>query len=235
MRTTFLAPYVFFVMGTKRNPSEWTPTPALQAAYRQLLDAHYYAISCALPKADFAISLAELLAIGVTINDLRWLHSKAYLEHVVETSPPCAIPRRRFRRPGSVFSSRSCFVVTDEGRSFIERQHLNNRIAPSLGSEGSVRTPVAVPRWDKVARRLWFNGTVIKEFKVPAANQETILATFEDDHWPSSIDDPLPPIEGIDPKRRLHYTIIRLNKSHRRRVIRFHGNGNGKAVFWQAC
>ena len=67
--------------------------------------------------------------------------------------------------------------------------------------------------------------TLIKEFKVPAKNQELILAAFEEQNWPEGIDDPLPPSGEIEPKRRLHDAIIRLNRSHKKRLIRFGGNG----------
>ncbi len=91
----------------------------------------------------------------------------------------------------------------------------------------------SVPHWDTTSRTLWFGATLIKEFKVPAKNQELILAAFEEQNWPEGIDDPLPPAPGIESKRRLHDTIIRLNRSHKKRLMRFGGNGNGLAVKWR--
>lgn len=91
----------------------------------------------------------------------------------------------------------------------------------------------SVPHWDATSRTLWFGATLIKEFKVPAKNQELVLAAFEEQNWPQCIDDPLPPAPGIEPKRRLHDTIIRLNRSHKQRLMRFGGNGNGLAVKWR--
>jgi hypothetical protein len=35
---------------------------------------------------------------------------------------------------------------------------------------------------------------VVKEFKLPAPNQETILTAFQEEGWPPRIDDPLPPV-----------------------------------------
>ena len=47
------------------------------------------------------------------------------------------------------------------------------------------------------------------------------------------IDDPLPPVPEQDPKRRLHDTIKCLNRNHRRKAIRFHGDGTGEGVCWE--
>jgi hypothetical protein len=67
---------------------------------------------------------------------------------------------------------------------------------------------------------------------VPAANQELILLAFQEQDWVAPIDDPLPPVPDVDPKRRLHDTIRRLNEKQMNALIRFHGNGNGKGVWW---
>jgi hypothetical protein len=74
---------------------------------------------------------------------------------------------------------------------------------------------------------------VVKQFKVPAANQERILAAFEEDGWPIRIDDPLPPAVEQDPKRRLHDTINSLNRNQKRPLIRFIGDGSGQGIRWQ--
>jgi hypothetical protein len=90
----------------------------------------------------------------------------------------------------------------------------------------------SVPCWDPISRKLWFGTDLIKQFRVPAKNQELVLAALEEEGWPAHIDDPLPPDDGIDSKWRLHDTIVRLNRSHKIPRIRFHGNGNGLAVHW---
>jgi hypothetical protein len=60
-----------------------------------------------------------------------------------------------------------------------------------------------------------------------------ILESFEEQGWPESIDDPLPVERDIDPKRRLHDAIKRLNRNQRCRAISFHGNGNGQGIAWR--
>ena len=74
----------------------------------------------------------------------------------------------------------------------------------------------------------------MKRFRVPAANQEIILAAFQEEGWPEFIDDPLVPMPDQEPKRRLQATIKSLNRHQLVPLIRFHGNGNGRQVHWQA-
>ena len=91
----------------------------------------------------------------------------------------------------------------------------------------------APPKWDAQCRSLLVGQRVVKEFRVPSHSQEAILAAFEEEGWPHHIDDPLPPVGDIEPKSRLHDTIKRLNRHHKFRLIRFHGNGNGEGVCWR--
>jgi hypothetical protein len=74
---------------------------------------------------------------------------------------------------------------------------------------------------------------LVKKFRVPAGNQELVLSAFEEEGWPSYIDDPLPMKSEIVPKQRLNNVINRLNGSQLLPILRFHGNGNGEGVGWQ--
>lgn len=47
------------------------------------------------------------------------------------------------------------------------------------------------------------------------------------------IDDPLPPVFDIEPKRRLHDTIKSLNRHQKNRLIRFKGDGTGQGIRWE--
>lgn len=91
------------------------------------------------------------------------------------------------------------------------------------------------PRWDAKRRELRLARRLLKRFRVPAPNQEAILAAFQEEGWPNCIDDPLPPKGDLSPQRRLHDTIKALNRKHRQRppLIRFLGNGTGKSVVWE--
>lgn len=89
-----------------------------------------------------------------------------------------------------------------------------------------------VPQWDADRRELRFNGAVVKHFKWVAANQQAILCAFEEDGWPPRIDDPLPPQQEQDSKRRLADTIKCLNRKQCYAVIHFRGDGTGEGVIW---
>ena len=90
-----------------------------------------------------------------------------------------------------------------------------------------------MPTWDSERRELRIRETIIKLFKWTAANQETILAAFEEEDWPHRIDDPLPPHPDQDSKRRLSDTIKCLNRKQINQQIHFRGDGTGKGITWE--
>lgn len=89
------------------------------------------------------------------------------------------------------------------------------------------------PVWDVELNRLCFGSLIVKEYRTPAPNQQRILSAFQEEGWPPRIDDPLPPERDLEPKRRLHETIISLNRNQRNRVMRFGGDGHGEGVVWR--
>lgn len=105
--------------------------------------------------------------------------------------------------------------------------------APPMASSPAPLGAKVKPEWDPNLRELRYQDILIKRFRVPAANQELILTAFEEDSWPDWIDDPLPPVSGIDPKRRLQATIKSLNRNQAQPLLRFHGNGCGRIVCWE--
>jgi hypothetical protein len=89
------------------------------------------------------------------------------------------------------------------------------------------------PKWDEQRRQLRVGRVLVKEFKLPSPNQETVLMAFEEEGWPPRIDDPLPPVAQLDPRRRLHDTIKALNRKQKRDLIRFRGDGSGEGIRWE--
>lgn len=191
---------------------------------------------------QFAVDVNDLLAAGLTKNAVRWLVHKQLARHAVETTSARGKSGRRFRSSGNlIFPSAvlplctTCLVLTEAGLQFARRLEAASAQEPHTLAAGATATTSPLdkrPQWDATARVLWWEGTVVKHFKVPAANQELVLAAFQEEGWPPSIYDPLQPAPGIDAKRRLHDTINRLNRNQRQRLLRFFGNGNGQAIRW---
>jgi hypothetical protein len=199
---------------------------------------------------DFALEISKLYEVGLTITDLRWLVAKGFVEHGSETST-YGDPHRSFTRSeGFNFLTTSCVVLTEKGAEFacqflqaaaainaVEGPHAG---APKAGLSGEVPSAngetqlkaTHKPQWDPVRRELSLAGRIVKQFHVPAGNQEVILSAFQEEGWPDYIDDPLPGNHGIDPKTRLNDAIYRLNRKQLTCLIRFRTNGTGSGVHW---
>lgn len=212
--------------------------PRLHAAIALLWEATVLANDSGQDVWQFAVEVHDLLAAGLSKNTVRWLVHKDLALCAVELSSKGAKGQRRFRRAAQTpFPGKACLVLTAEGvRLAGQLQRMASPVdlpapTPSVATKAA---PARVPAWDATARVLTWGGVVVKQFKVPAANQEKVLSAFQEEGWPASIYDPLPPVPGIDAKRRLHDTINRLNRNQRERRLRFYGNGNGQAIRWAA-
>jgi hypothetical protein len=195
-----------------------------------LLQAHDYAHDLGLCEWSFAVEIAELRAAHLSNNDLRWLVCKGYVKHAREHTP-IGEDVRAFREAGRLrFCRRTCFVLTPAGAAFCQAARVRG---PAEDPAVAVCT-AGRPRWDADRQELRFGSDLVKQYKVPAPNQEMILAAFEEEGWPQRIDDPIPPAGDSDPKRRLHDTIVSLNRKQKRRRIRFLGDGSGEGVRWEA-
>jgi len=207
--------------------STWSfaKTEKWQLAFMQLLEAAFYAQDLGQPLWDFAVEVQHLELAGLTANDLRWLKAKGYIEEATEIAKSARQKLRRFRPPGSSFlGSRSCIVLTKAGLAFVQqacRRRVPIANPVSRRKHHSETAAVQNPRWDCAGRKLFLGSSLIKSFNVPAANQQLILTAFEEQGWPSCIDDPLHPKDGVDPKRRVRDAVAGLNRSHKRRTIRF--------------
>jgi hypothetical protein len=144
----------------------------------------------------------------------------------------CEVPSpsqaRHFSQPSQVRAKGG--VVTLREQPLAVEQPAAKVNSPTSGATLAPIKPV----WDPSHRELRYNGKLVKRFRVPASNQIAILDAFQEDGWPEFIDDPIPPERGIDPKHRLNVTIKSLNRNQVDPLIRFHGNGNGLQVYWEA-
>lgn len=89
------------------------------------------------------------------------------------------------------------------------------------------------PCWVERTREFMVGGVLIKRFRQSSKNQATILRAFEEEGWPQTIDDPLPPDGEVDPKERLRATIKSLNRHQSRQLIHFSGDGTGQVICWE--
>lgn len=209
-----------------------------KAALALLLESRAYAEELERSPWDFAVEIGSLRAAGLTTSDLRWLVCKSHVEHARESTMP-GDQTRCFRAGGGLtFSRRTCFVLTETGVAYARRAIATASYAAGSNGHGERVVHATAsggqrPKWDRERQELRVGEIVVKQYKVPAANQETILAAFEEEGWPVRLDDPLPPHPEQDSKRRLHDTIVSLNRNQKNSVIRFSGDGSGQGVRWQ--
>jgi len=210
--------------------------PHMQRALNLLLQGYEYAADLQCEVWEFAVEIRPLLEAGLTNSDLRWLLLKDYVAHALEITAPDG-DSRAFQPLGKLLAERSCFVLTPAGVAFARSAAPGNLSPCPCPAADDSPPPVAAaagPFWDKDRRALWLGRCLVKQFKVPAPNQEIILAAFAEEAWPVRIDDPLPLHAAIDPRRRLHDTINSLNRHQKAPLIRFQGDGSGQAICWEA-
>jgi hypothetical protein len=210
------------------DQADSAPFQRSHLALQLLYDACVYAQQLDRVYWDFAEEIDSLRQHGLTNGDLRWLVCNGFVEHGREITQRGQEGRKFHRDSGLYFSSETCFVLTEQGASYASRC-LNAPVDDSDNDPNESRIPV----WDRDRQELRVGLAIVKQFKVPARNQETILAAFQEEDWPVFIDDPLPMHPEIDPKRRLHDTINSLNRNQKSDVIRFRGNGSGQGIRWE--
>jgi hypothetical protein len=235
----------------------------IKLALQLLMQAHDYSVELGSNCWDFAVDSSSLHELGLSKNDLRWLLHKNFAIQAHEVTEIDDDRRVFVHNGKMQLIDTSCFILTEAGIALAgafrrgdvapsngekQGQHTGNGAtshAPphpqTLAALAAAKTPIggngfdetARPIWDKDRRMLRFGAQVVKQFKVPAPNQEIILESFEEDNWPIRIDDPLPRQSAVDPKRRLHDTINSLNRNQRANLLRFTGDGSGEAICWE--
>jgi hypothetical protein len=187
---------------------------------------------------EFAVERHALREAGLDPSELRRLLSEGLVLAAEETTRPRQ-RRRSFRRSANLrLTERTCFVLAPRGEAMLrtrevaaEKPGQRNDLPVGLRADGPHTT--ARPHWDRERRVLMWCGHVVKQFRVPAPNQECLLDAFEEAGWPPFLDDPLHGKNGCDAKERLHDTIKRLNLHQVERLLRFSGNGTGMGVRWE--
>jgi hypothetical protein len=221
-------------------------TPRIREALTLLADAAACAQDVGADVWQFSVELSALRRAGLTTNECRWLVAKGLARHAREITTPDG-DRRVFQNyPNLALSRRTCFVIAERGvvyanallRSAPRRRASDARDSTALNrrrpaQESNNQPSTLTPTWDSDRQQLRVGRVIVKEFKVPAANQEAILAAFQEEGWVPRIDDPLAPQLNQDSKRRLHDTINSLNRNQKQSLIRFLGDGKGEGIRWE--
>ena len=218
-------------------------TPEIRSALLLLLDAAECARDAGTDLWQFSVEISVLRQMGLTKNDCRWLIAQGFAQHACERTTH-KTDRRTFQPyPNLALPKGTCLVIAESGAAYAKAQLASEAklaairfvleknsdpdLSPGSGSLSSF------PTWDSDRQQLRVGRIVVKEFKVPAANQQAVLAAFQEESWTPRIDDPLPPSPNQDSKRRLHSTINCLNRNQKRPLIRFLGDGSGEGVRWE--
>ncbi|MCG8584087.1 MAG: hypothetical protein MI757_05185 [Pirellulales bacterium] len=216
---TDIRPYVESVRGRKRMDESLVMLAASSTDAREL----------GLDPWQFAVEFESLTARGLTTADLRWLALKGLVQHAVETTDAGQYERVFDHEVGpTTIGPRTCVTLTP----------LGVRVADQLVARINLRASDKPIRWPKPAWRsevaeLSVGGVLVKRYRVPAPNQQTILSAFEEEGWPARIDDPLPLKPEREPRRTLHDTINSLNARQVNTLVRFVGDGSGEGVQWE--
>lgn len=99
------------------------------------------------------------------------------------------------------------------------------RIEPCLNASLRYEIGVMKPRWDAVLRVLTWNNANVVAYARLAPNQAMILSAFEEEGWPTRIDDPLP-------RGQLRQTLKDLQKKFKDAPITFRADGTGEGILW---
>ncbi len=204
-------------------------------AIKRLYFALQLAADCECERQEFSVRRDELFRMDLRREELKWL----ILKNVVKVSESILDPDRHESQPPEhpEYASDSSFVITDLGVELVEQCLSAMKLQQSKNDFSGRQSPSArqelKPSWDFERHELRCGGQVVKKFKWRAANQEMILATFEQEGWPAHIDDPLPQEPDIDPKRRLADAIKSLNRHQKISLVRFCGDGTGQGVLWE--
>jgi hypothetical protein len=215
--------------------------PRVEAALSLLLDALDYAQDLCSNLWDFAVEIGCLRDLQLSKSDLRWLTGAGFVDHALEVTLPGEFQRSFRQHIPLRFCKRTCFVLTPLGAELARKVCGRSGVVvaaktvPASWPAAAVLFEKALPKWDRDRQELTIGTIIVKRFKVPANNQEIVLAAFEEEHWPTRIDDPLPPHREQPPKRRLQETIKSLNRNRKQPLIRFLGDGTGQGVRWEFC
>ena len=208
--------------------------PRFESALALLLQAWDYAEKSQEDVWEFAEEIARVRDAGLSNADIRWLLKKSMIVHAEEISRRKDNRRRFVKIERLSLPERTCVVLTAHGEMLARNMVSTWRVGQAAHEASSVMEFVLAkltPHWDKDRMELRLGKYLVKRYRQPAKNQETILAAFEEESWPPRIDRPLPGDSDTDPHDRLHDAVKRLNQQIQP-LIRFQSDGKGEGVCW---
>lgn len=198
----------------------------LRLTLQKLQKLNIYAKQNQIDSEQLAVPIADFRRWGHSDTELRLLVIEGVVRHLKETDS-IASDRRQFKKGGTYsISESSCFVLAHTSQVLL-REYI-----PDASIVQPILSLTAQPHWDLKLRRLMYQGKLVKHFRCPAQNQETILSAFQEEGWPERISDPIPPSKETESKQRLHDAIRSLNRNQTNSLIKFRGDGTGEGVLW---
>ena len=207
----------------------------IQLFLNALREALEYALDLNTSRWEFAVEWDALRRFGVTRSDLRWLSARGLIESGLEASKPECQLRSFQHCQRLVVSRRTCFVLTDAGEELLadgllaNRSRLEDADWPTSDSPPENDSAAALPQWDHDRQELRLGSTVLRQFKLPSADEERVLAAFEERGWPHRIGSPFP-AEGD--RQRLIECVVALNWRLRRPLLHFEVSEQDLEVTW---
>ena len=100
----------------------------IQAAIVRLGEAYDYARDMQCDLWEFAVEIEAMKALGLSVDDLRWLVASGYAKHGQEVTKR-SDPARKFRTARNLnFAKKTCFVVTETGLQLTNTKVVRSRM-----------------------------------------------------------------------------------------------------------
>lgn len=219
------------------NPASPAEFLALLAAYVELLNACWEAREQNLPARDQPVSISRLRRLGISDELLLWMLFQAHIEHLTPSATGTTHDPANEVKPSVRLTAASMFALTTTGESFADML-LALSLLPADDDEfqeawSLLQLGQLVPHFDGDQRIFTWGQHLIKQFRQPSPNQETLLRSAEELLWPEWMDDPLPRKPKKNPKLLLRDTIKNLNRNQLSHFVHFKGDGTGTRVGWE--
>ncbi len=198
----------------------------LSLTLEKLQKLNVYAAQIQVEPNQLAVTISDFRRWGHSDTELRLLVIEGIVRHLKETTSG-SLGERQFEEGGRYsIGETSCFILAKNSQLLLKPRSTLSR------ADEQTLPATDLPLWDLKLRRLMYKGKLVKHFKCPARNQETILSAFQEEGWPLRISDPIPPSKESESKQRLHDAIRSLNRNQTNSVIKFGGDGTGEGVLW---